>query len=132
MAPCQHESRYRDHERRDHDDGEAWIPGAENIQEAQDPDGQPVRDIDFHGEFFVWKNWGISAYGAREFETGVWRQEDFGIVYRDQCIRIEILYNRNDTNNGVLGPSQGVGIRLSLATFGNSDYPHPDSFPTAP
>jgi len=102
------------------------------IQEAEDADGQPVKDIDFHGEFFVWKNWGISAYGAREFETGVWRQEDFGIVYRDQCIRIEILYNRNDTNNGVLGPSQGVGIRLSLATFGNSDYPHPDSSTTVP
>jgi hypothetical protein len=35
---------------------------------------------------------------------------------------VEILYNRNNTNNGVLGPSQGVGIRLSLATFGNSVY----------
>jgi LPS-assembly protein len=102
------------------------------IQEAIDPDGLPVKDIDFHGEFFVWKNWGLSAYGAREFLTGVWRQEDFGIVYRDQCIRVEILYNRNDTTNGVLGPSQGVGIRLSLATFGNSDYPHPDSSTTVP
>ena len=61
-------------------------------------------------------------YGAREFETGVWRQADFGIVYRDECIRVEILYNRNDTNNGVLGPSSGIGFRLSLATFGNSVY----------
>ncbi|HEX3405696.1 MAG TPA: LPS assembly protein LptD, partial [Caulobacteraceae bacterium] len=93
------------------------------IQEAQDAaTGQPVRDLDFHGELFFLKNWGISAYGAREFTTGVWRQADFGIVYRDQCIRVEILYNRNDTNNGVLGPSSGVGFRLSLATFGNSVY----------
>jgi LPS-assembly protein len=92
------------------------------IQEAQDASGQPVRDLDFHGELFILKNWGISAYGAREFTSGVWRQADFGIVYRDQCIRVEILYNRNDTNNGVLGPSSGVGFRLSLATFGNSVY----------
>jgi LPS-assembly protein len=92
------------------------------IQEAQDATGQPVQDIDFHGELFILKNWGISAYGAREFTSGVWRQADFGIVYRDQCIRVEILYNRNDTNNGVLGPSSGVGFRLSLATFGNSVY----------
>jgi LPS-assembly protein len=92
------------------------------IQEAQDPTGQPVKDLDFHGEVFVLKNWGVSAYGAREFTTGVWRQADFGIVYRDDCIRVEILYRRNNTNNGVLGPSQGVGIRLSLATFGNSVY----------
>jgi len=92
------------------------------IQEAQDATGLPVKDLDFHGEVFILKNWGLSAYGAREFQTGVWRQADFGIVYRDQCIRVEILYNRNDTNNGVLGPSQGVGFRLSLATFGNSVY----------
>jgi LPS-assembly protein len=93
------------------------------IQEAQDPaTSLPVQDIDFHGEFFVLKNWGFSAYGAREFNTGVWQQSDFGIVYRDECIRVEILYNRNNTNNGVLGPSQGVGFRLSLATFGNSVY----------
>ncbi len=102
------------------------------IEEAQDADGQRVRDLDFHGEVFILKNWGVSAYLAREFQTGVWRQADFGIVYRDQCIRVEILYNRNDTNNGVLGPSSGVGIRLSLATFGNSDYPHPDSPTPAP
>jgi LPS-assembly protein len=100
------------------------------LQEAQDPDGQPVRDLDFHGEVFLWKNWGVSAYGA--FESGIWRQSDFGIVYRDQCIRVEILYNRNNTNNGVLGPSQGIGFRLSLATFGNSSYPRADTAPTAP
>ncbi len=58
----------------------------------------------------------------RERVSGVWRQSDFGIVYRDECIRVEILYNRNNTNNGVLGPSQGIGFRLSLATFGNSVY----------
>ena len=77
------------------------------MQEAQDPaTGLPVQDIDFHGEFFVLKNWGFTAYGAREFNTGVWQQSDFGIVYRDECIRVEIVYRRNNTNNGVLGPSQ--------------------------
>jgi LPS-assembly protein len=100
------------------------------LQEAQDPDGLPVRDLDFHGEAFVTKHWGVSAYGA--FESGIWRQTDFGIVYRDACIRVEILYNRNNTNNGVLGPSQGIGFRLSLATFGNSVYPHADTDQTAP
>jgi LPS-assembly protein len=103
------------------------------IQEREDADGQPVQDIDFHGEVFFTKNWGLSAYGAREFTTGVWRQADFGVVYRDECIRVEILYTDNDTTNGVLGPSQGVSFRLSLATFGNSDYPAPeDNIPQTP
>lgn len=95
------------------------------LQEAEDPDGQRVNDLDFHGEFFVTKNWGVSAYGATEFTSGVWREEDIGIVYKDECIRVEILYDRNDTTNGVLGPSQGVSFRLSLATLGNSGYVQP-------
>ncbi|HVM99694.1 MAG TPA: LPS assembly protein LptD [Caulobacteraceae bacterium] len=102
------------------------------LQEARDPTGQPVKDLDFHGEFFVLKNWGVTAYGAREFTTGVWREQDFGIVYKDECIRVEVVWRRDNTFNGVLGPSEGVGFRLSLATFGNSGYARPESDTPSP
>lgn len=102
------------------------------LYEARDPTGQKVQDLDFHGEFFILKNWGVSAYGAREFTTGVWREQDVGIVYKDDCIRIEVVYRRDNTFNGVLGPSQGVGVRLSLATLGNSVYARPETDTPAP
>jgi LPS-assembly protein len=102
------------------------------LQEAQDPTGEKVQDLDFHGEFFILKNWGVTTYGAREFTTGVWREEDFGIVYKDQCIRIEIVYRRDNTFNGVLGPHSGIGFRLSLATLGNSGYAAPETGVPAP
>ncbi|HZZ88866.1 MAG TPA: LPS assembly protein LptD [Caulobacteraceae bacterium] len=102
------------------------------LQEAQDPTGQRVQDLDFHGEFFVLKNWGLTAYGAREFNTGVWREQDFGVVYKDDCIRVEVVYRRDNTFNGVLGPSEGVGVRLSLATFNNSVYARPETDTPAP
>ena len=102
------------------------------LQEAQDPSGQRVKDLDFHGEFFLLKNWGVTAYGAREFTSGVWREQDVGIVYKDQCIRIEIVYRRDNTFNGVLGPSQGVGLRLSLATLSNSVYARPETDTPSP
>ncbi len=102
------------------------------LYEAHDPTGQKVQDLDFHGEFFFLKNWGVSAYGAREFTTGVWREQDVGIVYKDDCIRIEVVYRRDNTFNGVLGPSQGVGVRLSLATLGNSVYARPETDTPAP
>jgi LPS-assembly protein len=102
------------------------------LQEAQDPSGQRVQDLDFHGEFFVLKNWGITAYGAREFTSGVWREQDVGIVYKDQCIRFEIVYRRDNTFNGVLGPSQGIGVRLSLATLSNSVYARPETDTPSP
>lgn len=100
------------------------------LQEAMDPTGQPVKDLDFHGEVFVTKHWGISVYGAREFETGVWRQQDIGLVYRDDCLRVEVVYRRDNTFNGVLGPSQGIGIRLTLATLGNSGYGQTSTTPS--
>ncbi len=102
------------------------------LQEAQDPTGQRVQDLDFHGEFFILKNWGVTTYGAREFTSGVWREEDFGIVYKDQCIRFEIDYRRSNTFNGVLGPHSGIGFRLSLATLGNSVYAAPGTETLAP
>jgi LPS-assembly protein len=102
------------------------------LQEAEDPTGQKVQDLDFHGEFFILKNWGVTTYGAREFTSGIWREEDFGVVYKDQCIRIEIVYRRSNTFNGVLGPSSGIGFRLSLATLGNSGYAAPETSVPAP
>lgn len=102
------------------------------LQEAQDPSGNRVQDLDFHGEWFVLGNWGVSAYGAREFTSGVWRDEEFGVVYRDKCIRVEVLYRRTNTFNGVLGPSSGVGFRLSLATLSNTIYAASEPNSSAP
>jgi LPS-assembly protein len=102
------------------------------LQEAQGPSGTRVQDLDFHAEWFVLGNWGISAYGAKEFTSGAWRQQEFGIVYRDKCIRFEVLYRRDNTFNGVLGPSSGVGFRLSLATLSNSIYAASETSTPAP
>ena len=90
------------------------------LEEAQDPTGQLVKDLDFRAELDVLKNWGVTAYAAREFTTGVWREREFGLVYKDDCIRVEVLYHIDNTTNGVLGPSQGIAVRLTLATFGNA------------
>ena len=92
------------------------------LEEAADPTGAPVKDIDFSGQFYFTKNWGITAYGAREFEAGAWRRRDIGIVYRDDCVRIEVVYRRDETFNRTWGPSDGVNVRLTLATLGNSGY----------
>jgi LPS-assembly protein len=92
------------------------------LDEAQDPTGAPVKDIDFSGQFFITQHWGITTYGAREFETGVWRERDVGIVYRDDCVRVEVVYRQDETFNRTWGPSDGFNIRLTLATLGNSGY----------
>lgn len=88
------------------------------LQEAQSPSGGAVRSLDIHGEVWATKHWGATVYSI--VDGGAWRQNDIGLVYRDDCFRVEVLYRRNETFNGTLGPSTAVVVRLSLATLGNT------------
>jgi LPS-assembly protein len=88
------------------------------LQEAQSPSGGSVRSLDIHGEVWATKHWGATVYTI--IDGGAWRQNDIGLVYRDDCFRVEVLYRRNETFNGTLGPSTAVVVRLSLATLGNT------------
>ncbi|HEY1448481.1 MAG TPA: LPS assembly protein LptD [Caulobacteraceae bacterium] len=88
------------------------------LQEASSPTGGPIRSLDIHGEVWATKHWGATIYTI--IDGGAWRQNDIGLVYRDDCFRAEVLYRRNETFNGTLGPSTSVVVRLSLATLGNT------------
>jgi LPS-assembly protein len=87
------------------------------LQEAQSPSGVG-QEPDIHGEVWATKHWGATIYSV--VDGGAWRQNDIGLVYRDDCVRLEVLYRRNETFNGTLGPSTAVVVRLSLATLGNT------------
>ncbi|HUZ13798.1 MAG TPA: LPS assembly protein LptD [Caulobacteraceae bacterium] len=99
------------------------------LEEAQDPSGAPVKYLDFRGEVYLLKHWGVTAYGDRDFLSGEWRRRGFGVVYRDDCIRVEVVYRQDEIFNRTLGPTSGVFLRLSLATLGNSGYSPTSSVP---
>ncbi|HWE98508.1 MAG TPA: LPS assembly protein LptD [Caulobacteraceae bacterium] len=86
------------------------------LQERRSPIGQPISSLDVHGEAYVTRHWGVSSYAI--IDSGAWRREDIGIVYRDDCIRVEVLYRHDETFNSTLGPTTSVVLRLSLATLG--------------
>ena len=92
------------------------------VQEVLSPTGGRVSSLDIHGEAYLTRHWGATTYAI--IDNGDWRRRDFGVVYRDDCLRVEVLYRHDDTTNGTLGPSSSVVLRLSLATFGNSGYNH--------
>jgi len=99
------------------------------LQEAQSPTGTKVSALDIHGEAYVTKHWGVTAYAI--VDQGAWRRRDFGVVYRDDCVRVEVLYRHDETFNGTLGPSTSVVLRLTLATLGNSGYSQLNDRPPA-
>ena len=87
-----------------------------------DINGVKRENLDLGGEFFITQNWGITAYGNRDMVQNGWVVRDVGVVYRDECTRIEVIYRREDTIVGRLGPSESVAVRLTLATLGEPIY----------
>src|SRR5690606_20381877 len=87
-----------------------------------DISGSKRENLDLGGEFFVTKNWGVVAYGSRDLEGKSWIVRDIGVAYRDDCTRLDVIYRREDTILGRLGPNDSVLIRLTLATLGGPIY----------
>ncbi len=92
------------------------------LEEVQAPTGGNFRGLDFRGNVWATSHWGVSLYGIRDFDTDQWLRRDIGVVYRDDCVRVEVIYRSDQTTNGTLGPSKSVVLRLTLATLGNSGY----------
>ena len=49
-------------------------------------------------------------------------RQEVGLLFDDDCFRVEIGYRRDNTRVRASGPSDGVYLRLNLATFGGSGY----------
>lgn len=85
-------------------------------------DSGKVENLDLGGEVYLSKNWGVTLYGNRDLVQDGWVIRDVGVVYRDDCTRVDFIYRREDTVIGRLGPSESFSIRLTLATLGEPLY----------
>jgi LPS-assembly protein len=80
--------------------------------------GVKTENLDLGAELLLTEHWGVTASGSRDLVQEAWVVRDLGIFYRDECTRVDIIYRREDTVVGRLGPSDSIGIRLTLATLG--------------
>ncbi len=97
------------------------------LRDALDINGLEQENFDLYSEFFVTKKWGVSFVGSRDVENGEWRRRDIGLVWRDDCLRIDVIYQRENqyvnTPEGVkFRPNDSVQLRLTLATLGDTGY----------
>jgi LPS-assembly protein len=83
------------------------------------PAGQKVRNFEMGGDLPIGKNWGVTAYGNRDLIQNAWVLRDLGVYYRDDCARVDVIYRREDTVIGRLGPVNSIALRLTLATLGS-------------
>jgi len=92
------------------------------LRDNQDITGVQREDIDFAGDVMISGNWGVTFAGVRDVENDVWRRQEFGALYRDDCLDIAVVWVHEETYNRQLGPSDSVILRLTLATLGDKGY----------
>ena len=87
-----------------------------------DPTNRKRENLDLGGEVAIGRNWGVSAYGNRDITQEAWVIRDLGVFYRDDCLRLDVIYRKEDTVIGRLGPRESITFRLTLATLGGPLY----------
>ena len=81
-----------------------------------------VRNFEMGSEILVTQHWGFDLDAIRDIEVNKWTLVDLGLVYRDDCIKVAVIYRRQNTVVGTLGASDAVFLRLTLATLGDQGY----------
>jgi LPS-assembly protein len=84
--------------------------------------GQRTQFAVVGGETFFSDRWGVGMLGTRDLEAQVWPRVEMSLIYQDDCARIEVVYERDETTILSQEPSQRVSLRLSLATLGAAGY----------
>jgi len=65
------------------------------------------------------ENWSTRYSLFRDIDRDATRRQALSLIYDDDCTRIEFIYDRNRNNLGVVGNSEGFGVRVSLLTLGD-------------
>ncbi|QTN18941.1 LPS-assembly protein LptD [Brevundimonas sp. AJA228-03] len=86
------------------------------------PNNRNYEFVQLAGQQFVHRNWGVTVAGIADLERNLITRSEVGLLFDDDCFRVEVGYRRDNTRVRPTGPSDGVYVRLNLATFGGSGY----------
>ncbi len=90
------------------------------------PENRNYEFVQLSGHQFVYGNWGVAVTGIADLERDIITRSEVGLLFDDDCFRIELGWRRDNTRVRPTGPAEGVYIRLNLATFGASGYDRND------
>lgn len=78
--------------------------------------------VQLSGQQFLYGNWGVAASGIADLERDLITRSEIGLLFDDDCWRFEIGFRKDNTRVRPSGTSEGLYVRLNLATFGGSGY----------
>ncbi len=68
----------------------------------------------------------MAVTGIADLERDLITRSEVGLLFDDDCFRFEIGFRQDNTRVRPSGPSEGVYVRLNLATFGGTGYERDD------
>jgi LPS-assembly protein len=86
----------------------------------QDVTGVQQQSLSLGATAFVTRNWGLGINTTRDLQAKIWPVTQFSLIYRDECIRIDVVYTHDATIHSNITPSNSITIRLNLATLGGT------------
>ena len=66
----------------------------------------------------VTRRWNLSYGLRRDLDSDINLSQNTRLTYRDDCMFLEFVYSRTETQDRSLGPSEGFQIRFGLSTLG--------------
>lgn len=86
------------------------------------PNNRNYEFVQLAGQQFIYGNWGVAVNGIADLERDLITRSEVGLLFDDDCFRFELGWRRDNTRVRPTGPSEGVYVRLNLATFGGTGY----------
>ena len=86
------------------------------------PENRNYEFVQLAGQQFVYGNWGVAGSAIADLERNIITRSEVGLLFDDDCFRFELGWRRDNTSVRPSGPSEGIYVRLNLATFGGTGY----------
>jgi LPS-assembly protein len=80
----------------------------------------PTEDASVSGQVFFTEHWGVGVNVSRDLVENIFPIEQLDLIYQDECLRLDILYNHNQTFGTVIGTSNAITFRITLSTLGGT------------
>jgi len=93
--------------------------GLNHLRDNDDLRNEARNELDAFGGVPLYRRVSLIGSAQVDLRTDTWRRGGFGLRYRDECTELDIVYERENTFNRTLGPSDSIRVRLTLATLGD-------------
>jgi len=83
------------------------------------PDGVEREEARSSFDFSLSENWLLNGHVRYDMEREKRLKNSIGLIYRDDCTDISLSFNQSFTQNGNIGPRNGVTFKIILRTLGS-------------